>query len=490
MKVLSTSQLIENIQQKGINIDSRNKRLFRRYNYYQVINAYKNLFVDSVENIDDIRNNINQGIDLDRYIVAYNLSEGLSLNEMFLRVCKAICKKYDRQPMDTSDVENYVKEIKEIDYYHHIFSNRVRYSDFIRIYKFEHELRTILLRYVLIIEESLKCIFVSSLNDFKVPDTFLMNLNNYRNDSKSVNDSIDSIKLVLEKQKNKYSKPISRKKSQNINIPFWIIINELTMKETLKVLNNLKDEYYNEIYQECISQFTSFDIKNKSLSSSEKKKYIDKMRNILEIISNFRNLLAHNQPLYLFNVKDVGTNNIGTISYDYPRAQTQNTMNSDTMSMFASFFGSDRYNSRTQNVKIDLSWIIYTIYKIILTLDNNSTIFDEILGVYKKYSIIDTMDDYFVSDYALLEALLKEVDCFLSYDFDSKSVIKNIDETLKYKRLIMNKGLEIKKLQKNMKYYRKKLKVNKSKSKYNIFQFLNKYTDYTGIDKSFFDKLK
>ena len=101
-----------------------------------------------------------------------------------------------------------------MDYYHHIYSARVRYSDFIRMYKFEHELRTVILRYVLIIEESLKNIFVSYLNNTKVSDSFLMDISNYRSESKSINESIDSIKLVLEKQKNKYSKPISRKKFQ------------------------------------------------------------------------------------------------------------------------------------------------------------------------------------------------------------------------------------------------------------------------------------
>ena len=44
MQVLNTKKLIENIERKGIYIDAKDKRKFKRYNYYQVINAYKNIF--------------------------------------------------------------------------------------------------------------------------------------------------------------------------------------------------------------------------------------------------------------------------------------------------------------------------------------------------------------------------------------------------------------------------------------------------------------
>ena len=123
-----------------------------------------------------------------------------------------------------------------------------------------------------------------------------MDISNYRSESKSINESIDSIKLVLEKQKNKYSKPISRKKFQKINVPYWIIINELTIKETLKIINNLEETHYINIYKECLKQFTKLNIDDVQLSKEVVEQYIDQMRNLLETIANFRNLLAHNQP--------------------------------------------------------------------------------------------------------------------------------------------------------------------------------------------------
>ena len=41
------------------------------------------------------------------------------------------------------------EKIRSIKYYNHLYSKKVIYSDFVRIYKFEHELRSVLLRYTL-----------------------------------------------------------------------------------------------------------------------------------------------------------------------------------------------------------------------------------------------------------------------------------------------------------------------------------------------------
>ena len=489
MQVYNTNKLIDNLIRKGIGVNASEKRKFVNYNYYQVINAYKNLFIDGIETIDEITNNILNGKDIERYKKCFNLGGSLNNQQMALAVCKYICKKYDRYPKSKT-LNGYISEIDGFKYYHHIYDNRVRYSDFIRIYKFEHELRTILLRYVLIIEESLKTIFVSYLNDIKSKDSFFMDINNYKNDSKNINASIDSIKLILEKQKNKYSKPLSRKKDQNINIPYWIMVNELTMKETLKIINILKEEYYKEIYLKCIEKFTIFNINKTPLTEVDKLKCINQMRNILDLISNFRNLLAHNQPLYLFNIKDITSRGTLSINYEYPKVSNQATMNVDTMSILSKFYGSDRYNSRTQNVNIDLSWIIYTIYKIISTIDHNNTLFDELENVYRKYAIIANNPQKKLDDYDSLQKLLDSIDRFIEYDYNSKEIIDNIEKKNKYKGIIKSKGIEIRTFQNDIKKLRKKTKIIEEKSAYNIFQFLNKYTAFTGIDSSFFSKIK
>ena len=54
MKVFSTDQLKTHLNEKGIKLKRGDGPLFNKYDYYQVINGYKALFIDSVESIDDI----------------------------------------------------------------------------------------------------------------------------------------------------------------------------------------------------------------------------------------------------------------------------------------------------------------------------------------------------------------------------------------------------------------------------------------------------
>lgn len=135
------------------------------------------------------------------------------------------------------------KNISKIDYVYHIYPQNTQYGDFLRMYKFEHELRNMLLKYTLIIEESIKNVFIKHLNN--TPDVkanFLSDINNY-DTSRGNNDALDTLKLIFEKQKNKHSKPIQRKRKQDITIPYWILINELTMNETYNNIELCIDKY-------------------------------------------------------------------------------------------------------------------------------------------------------------------------------------------------------------------------------------------------------
>lgn len=160
MKSYTNIKLKKKLQNKGILLDNRKKKLFNKYSYYQVINAYKNIFSTNIENIDDIENNIMNNIDIDRYLKNYDIDSYHNNTQLFKAIEIKICQKYSI-PYKYTDSNDEIKEkIKSINYYNHLYSTKVYYSDFVRMYKFEHELRNVLLRYTLIIEESLKNIFV------------------------------------------------------------------------------------------------------------------------------------------------------------------------------------------------------------------------------------------------------------------------------------------------------------------------------------------
>ena len=97
MKSYTNIKLKKKLQNKGIQLDTKKKKLFDKYSYYQVINAYKNIFSTDIENIDDIENNIKKGIDIDRYLKNYNIDLYDNNEHLFRKIEIKICQKYGIQ---------------------------------------------------------------------------------------------------------------------------------------------------------------------------------------------------------------------------------------------------------------------------------------------------------------------------------------------------------------------------------------------------------
>lgn len=497
MKSYTNTKLRKKLQNKGIILDDRKKSCFDKYSYYQVINAYKNIFSTGIENIDDIERNINNSIDIDRYKKNFSISEDISNNALYRGILIKICQKYGITfKLTDSDIE-LKNKIKGIKYYNHLYSNKVIYSDFIRIYKFEHELRNILLRYTLIIEESLKNVLVTYLNSIEAKDTFLTDINEYDTSPKNIANAINSIKKIFDKQTNKHSNPIKRKNNQELSVPYWIIINELTLGETIKLIINLDKVHMQNILENCVNYFTDVKLNKDSLITDEdKEKYWNKlnvMREILNIIGLLRNSLAHNQPIYNFNVREFYSSKSGKVHYILPKADTQQeqfVLTTNYMSYLAEFFGSDRYNSFSGNANIDLSWVIYIIYKIIFHLDKNTNMYNELVYVYKKYNIILRPDKISTNKFELYKKMLEKLEDYSNYDFNIIGIKEKYDNNERIKMNLISLNKQIKDMQDEMKSLLNDNTKSNDCLKYTHFLFDKAYTKYTGIDKKYFDKLK
>ena len=86
MKTYKEKYLKKHISEKGIIITPRGKKLFNQYDYYQVINGYKYLFIDSIENIDDIKRKINSTVHSHEVFYANFLaSKDILLNQNYMQ---------------------------------------------------------------------------------------------------------------------------------------------------------------------------------------------------------------------------------------------------------------------------------------------------------------------------------------------------------------------------------------------------------------------
>ena len=271
----------------------------------------------------------------------------------------------------------------------------------------------------------------------------------------------------------------------------------MTLGETIRIIINLKEEHKRNILENCINYFTDLNLSHRDIFTKEEKEryynYINAMREILNIIGNFRNNLAHNQPIYNFNVKEFYSSKYNKVNYSLPTAKTtkeQYILNTKYMSYFANFFGTDKYNSFAGNTNIDLSWIIYIIYKLIKHLDKNTSIYTELTYVYQKYNIILTPRKIAINKYNLYEEMLNKLEEYSKLDFNILEISDKYDNKMPIKQNLISLNKKINDMKMDMKKLLEKNLNDNDCLKYTHFLFDKNYTKYTGIDKKFFDKLK
>ena len=74
------------------------------------------------------------------------------------------------------------------------------------------------------------------------------------------------------------------------------------------------------------------------------------------------------------------------------------------------------------------AFIIYIIYKIISTIDKNTEFYEELIRLYKKYSIILDLKEKQISDAVSVENLMSEIEKINMLELDYKEIINKIDK--------------------------------------------------------------
>ncbi len=504
MNTNSTNKLIEILERKQIKFEKGEKSLFKKYSYYQVINAYKNLFVKDIEYIDTIRNNILENKNIEFYRTVFKIKPEVKNENLYENICDRICEKYGLKAISLKEKEDNIKHIK---YHLHKYSSTTKYGDFVRMYKFEHELRLMLLKYTLIIEESMKNIFISYLNDKNEKADYLVNMNNY-NTSSIRNKAFDTMSLIISKYDNTKSKPIKRKREQNITVPYWIIINELAMNQTYYAIANLKEEDSKKIFLNCTNFFTKLNItddkKGKSESTLRKEEsQINTFKTILCYLGEFRNMLAHNQPIYCYNIDSFDLTEKYPFEYELPKIninkkygdgsvipkyKQQIKLNAKLMQNLSDYFGEDSFN-KNNYTNLNLSKIIYIIYKILKNIDKNTKFYEELKSIFIKYNIILNEKKEIINNMDDCIKLLHEIKKLEEFDLENRNIIDRIENNQPYKKILNSKEKQFREIKKSIKQQSKKIKIITRESKYKPFLESKRYTQFTGIDEKFFTNI-
>lgn len=505
METNSTRKLITITENKGIKFLRGDKTLFKKYSYFQVINAYKNLFIYDEDDIENIKNNIINKTKLSYYRKSFQVKDEISDNDLYGVICDKICKKYGLNGKSLQEKEEQIKIIK---YHHHIYNSGTVYTDFVRMYKFEHELRMMLLKYTLIVEESVKNIFISYLNDKNAEPNYLVNMDNY-NTTSLKSKSFNTMKLIIDKYDNPKSKPIKRKRDQHLIVPYWIIINELAMNQTYYAIANLNSSDSYKIFLRCLNFFSKLIYRKKAGGKNQKqiiyeKRMVNNFKTLLCYLGEFRNMLAHNQPIYCYNVSEYRINGNPKFEYELPIVnpeytdkngnkvsihKQQTSIMGSLMNSLKEYFGNDNFNSNN-STKLDLSKIVYILYKMLKNIDKNTNFYSDLVQIFSKYNIVLSKTNINVDNPKKIDELKSVISKLSIYDMEIINFIEKIESGRSYKMELKTKEKQLKRIIKQINSISKQINIREIKSKYKHFPARKRYTEFTGIDAKFFLNIK
>lgn len=172
------------------------------------------------------------------------------------------------------------------------FKKDVSFWDVYTLYQFDRDLRTLFLKKILVIENSVKSIIAHIFAKHHKEDGYLKEESfgnaNVCNLKYSVKKVIEKIKESIKNQIQNGNKMIIHYKNKYGFIPMWVLVNILSLGEISKFFSIMQEKEQREV---CVELSQIFD----------KKIYIPDMRTYLGILTQVRNICAHDQRLYDFS---------------------------------------------------------------------------------------------------------------------------------------------------------------------------------------------
>lgn len=222
---------------------SKAKAILIRENYYQLINGYKHIFLDSTES---------------------------------------------RKRKD--------------DYY----KNGTTFEQIYALYEFDRNLRNLLLKYLLMAENSIKSKIAYQFSKEHPKEPFsYFNINNYQNKNhQTTTQLISELSSVTKLNTDSITKsgPFYHYFSEHKELPLWVLITKLSLGQTCSLFYNLKDSSKIEIINTLLYEFKHNC--NVALTKLNLSQYLDDFMRILNCIKSFRNVCAHEDRLYDYQARN------------------------------------------------------------------------------------------------------------------------------------------------------------------------------------------
>lgn len=244
-----------------------------------------------------------------------------------------------------------LKKLNEINYFflkgyqnilldnNNIYKENCDFSELINLYFFDKELKALLLEYLLDIEQKIKTA-ISDIISFKygINDKKYMQAKNYDQNSPYLDSTLKTIKSQRKIYGEKNEAVKHYKTKYNI-IPFYVLAKCLTFGAIRKLFNVMK-----QVDQDYIC--------NKILSQTITKRKISKVKQIIGLISDVRNMCAHDEIVFNFSHKSIDIGLFPEHSYFSIKKNKEGNMIQGRKDMFALLLCMKYLMSRTSYNKM------------------------------------------------------------------------------------------------------------------------------------------
>lgn len=221
-------------------------------------------------------------------------------NKKFLTYEQQIKKLLDKK-LEINNPEEALKLLKKYSYFNLINGYKAPFKgndgnykkgtsirDIYSLFTFDDELRHILMKYILIVELNVKSLLSYSFCEkFGEEQNEYQNALNYNytpNNQKAINDLIQHLVLQMTNAQQKVSY-VEHQATKHHNIPLWVLVKTLSFGQISKMYSLQQDSIKSKITKEMPR------VRENQLSI------------MLDILSRYRNVCAHNERLFDFKYK-------------------------------------------------------------------------------------------------------------------------------------------------------------------------------------------
>ena len=176
-----------------------------------------------------------------------------------------------------------------------VFQNNISFEDIFLLFDFDRELRMILLKYILIVERTIKT-KISYYFSLKYSDDYLQ-INNFdvknNNKNSKIPRLLHDMQKTIRKHSNELNTPINHYKRKYRRVPLWVLAEKLNFGTIAHFFNCLKTKDQNMIAHEIYIDYTEeYNYIGKSILNPTE------TSEILFFICDFRNKCAHDERTF------------------------------------------------------------------------------------------------------------------------------------------------------------------------------------------------